>query len=130
VKRTVHTTLDRIANRYRDLRARLAGYCNHKPWNPNPDRSNGSWVNWRCALRRGHDGQHRFRSYVWGDVGEVEFQPIPILSVRQPMVGQPQDRHMTPTRRQARIARRWNDQARAQIRARRPIAPTTQDGDR
>lgn len=106
VRYTLHVTRDRLHNRWFDLRARLAGYCNNAPWRPEPDRG-GGYAHWRCALRRHRDGLHRFRSYVWDDDGRTDYEPIPILRVNQPTVQQPWDRKMTGTRRQARARDRW-----------------------
>lgn len=103
---TLHLTADRLYNRWFDLRARLAGYCNNAPWRPEPDRG-GGYAHWRCALRRHHEGLHRYRNYVWCDDGSVDYVPIPITRVNQPSVDQPWDRKLTKTRRQARAAARW-----------------------
>jgi hypothetical protein len=105
----------RITNRWHDLRAVLAGYCNHRPWSPIPG-DGGGYAHWRCALTRGHDGLHRARNYVWSDDGRTDYVPVPI---DRPMPDQPWSRHMTPTRRQARAGRRWQAEQVAAMRARR-----------
>lgn len=104
----------RLANRWHDLRAVLAGYCNDGPWRPEPDHG-GGYGHWRCALRRGHDGLHRARNYVWSTDGRTDYVPVPI---GKQMPQQPWERKMTPTRRQARAARRWHEQQRRETLAR------------
>lgn len=102
-------------NRWWDLRAVAAGYCNHRPWSPIPG-DGGGYSHWRCARRRGHAELHRSRNYVWNDAGRTEYAPIPI-SERLP--SQPWDRNMTPTWRQSRAQRRWHaEQSAARARAR------------
>lgn len=37
-----------------------------------PPRGQGGYDHWLCQLRRGHEGMHRFNSYVWGEIdGEL-----------------------------------------------------------
>ena len=99
---------DRAVNRWWDVRARLGGYCNHRPWDP-PKR-HGGYSHWRCARRHGHPGMHRFLNYVWNGVGDTEYSPI------EAPVAQPWDRHMGMTLRQQR---RWDRETNAAERRRR-----------
>lgn len=34
-----------------------------------PPRGQGGYDHWHCQRRRGHDGLHRYRACVWGDLG-------------------------------------------------------------
>lgn len=111
-------TRHRAENRWYDLRAVLAGYCNNTPWRPEPDRG-GGYAFWRCALTRCHDGMHRTRNYVWTDDGRTDYLPVPIGS---DMPAQPWDRNPTLTLRQARARRRWHRRHRAELRAARQEA--------
>lgn len=106
----------RAENRWYDLRAFLAGYCNDCPHDAIPGEG-GGYPNWRCALRRGHDGQHRFRNYVWDGDDRVDYQPAPVRPGQMPP-SQPWERHMTLTRRQERAVKRWDEEQRARILAR------------
>jgi hypothetical protein len=96
-------TWRRTRNRWRDLRAVAAGYCNDCPWRAAPD-AGGGYTWWRCGLRRRHGGLHRHNNYVWTDDGRTDYLPIP---VGQPSPRQPRDRDGTPSLRQARERRRW-----------------------
>lgn len=96
-----HRAAQRTANRWHDLRAVAAGYCNHRPWHPEPDRSEGGYPHWRCSRRRGHKGYHRSVNYVWLDDLHVEYAPV----VDAP--GQPWKRYMIPSLRDTRTAKRW-----------------------
>lgn len=60
-----------------DVRAWWKGYCNDCPARPDPGQG-GGYSFWRCALKRGHDGLHRARNYVWTDDGGCEYMPVPI----------------------------------------------------
>jgi hypothetical protein len=92
----------RIRNRWFDLLAVLAGYCNDRPVKLNIPGETGAYLHWRCSLKRGHDGKHRLRNAVWSDTGRVEHEPI-----ERPR-GQPWERSCIPTIRQARNLRRWH----------------------
>lgn len=42
-----------------------------------PERGSGGYDHWYCGLKRGHDGPHRYRNYVWAGPGtRVEFAPV------------------------------------------------------
>lgn len=101
-----HIWAHRAYNRYADLRARAAGYCNHNPWHPIPGLG-GGYAHWRCARRAGHIGLHRLNNYVWDASGRTTYQPLP-QARRQP--AQPWRRRMTPTAAQQRARDRWDDQ--------------------
>jgi hypothetical protein len=100
----------RAQNRWCDLRAVLAGYCNHIPYDPIPGQG-GGYANWRCARRRGHEGMHRFVNYVWSDDGRTDYLPVRPVRVGEQETdgaqGQPWKRSMTRTRAQDRRYRRW-----------------------
>lgn len=104
----------RVVNRWRDLRAALAGYCNHRPSQGYPG-GGGGYLHWRCALPAGHAGLHRARNYVWDAEGSTNYLPLPPGQ----SCDQPQDRHPTPTRRQSREAERWHRTRASQHRAER-----------
>ena len=40
-----------------------------------PPKGSGGYSHWLCTLRRGHDGLHRYRNSVWG---EIEGEPMPV----------------------------------------------------
>lgn len=61
---------------YYDLRARLAGWCNHCPRRGDGGPGSG-YAQWRCQLRRRHTGLHRGVNYVWTDDGLVDYLPTP-----------------------------------------------------
>lgn len=105
----------RAVNRWYDLRALLAGYCNHNPYNPIPGEG-GGYAHWRCALRRGHDGMHRSRNYVWDSTGRTEYLPVPHW---RDMPQQPWERSMTLTVRQDRQLDRWLNRRYAEMPAAR-----------
>lgn len=109
-------TVHRTQNRWHDLRAILAGYCNDCPRKRGlPDEGDG-YIMWRCALKRGHDGLHRSRNYVWDAAGAANYLPVP---PRRPMPSQPWDRNGTPTMRQTRNLNEWHrkqDEKRAALR--------------
>jgi hypothetical protein len=98
----------RVDNRWKDLLAILAGYCNHCPWTADPAQG-GGYAFWRCALRRGHDGLHRARNYVWEDDGRPSYVPMPN---RQRIPQQPWQRRTSFTRRQTRAREMWHQQQR------------------
>ena len=106
--------IHRIQNRWHDARAVLAGYCNDRPQRTGVPGEGGGYRNWRCALKRRHDGMHRTGNYVWTGDGTVTYLPAPHGSGKE--AHQPWQRSMTPTMRQARNWRRWDEQ---QSRARR-----------
>ncbi|MFI6333249.1 hypothetical protein ACIBBG_33980 [Micromonospora chersina] len=105
----------RAVNRWYDLRAVLAGYCNNQPYPAIPGEG-GGYAHWRCALKRGHEGMHRPRNYVWNAGGHTDNLPIPH---GQPGVDQPWERSMTMTRRQDRQRDRWMNRRYAEMRASR-----------
>jgi len=115
MKTRLHIWRKRFTNRWYDLRAVLAGYCNHRPYSPVPGEG-GGYAHWRCALRRGHEGMHRARNYVWSANGRTSYLPVPNS---QPMPRQPWDRSMTLTRRQDRRRERWLNRRYAEMRASR-----------
>lgn len=41
-----------------------------------PPKGQGGYDHWFCMLPRRHDGMHRFRNYVWGDVGGEEVSVV------------------------------------------------------
>lgn len=90
----------RLQNRWHDVRAILAGYCNDCPWRADP-ADGGGYRNWRCALKRGHKGMHRSRNYVWDEAGRTDYAPM------RDFPQQPWGRNMTPTMRQARQMGDW-----------------------
>lgn len=100
----------RIVNRWRDLRASLAGFCNHCPHTGLPG---GGYSFWRCALPAGHPGQHRARNYIWDAEGRTTYMPLPLGR----SCDQPKDRYPVLTRRQARLADRWHKTRAQQHRA-------------
>lgn len=105
--------IHRTQNRWHDLVAVLCGYCNDTPNTDGfPDGSNG-YSFWRCARRRGHSGQHRYRNYVWDNSGRTEYRPV------HPSPSQPWDRNATPTMRQARAMGEWTKRQHAKRRAAR-----------
>ncbi|CAM5602223.1 hypothetical protein [Streptomyces coeruleorubidus] len=105
-------TIHRTQNRWWDLRATLAGYCNDRPVKTGvPGETNG-YAHWRCALKRGHDGLHRYRNAVWLSGCRVDHEPVDMPP------GQPWERAATPTIRQARNARRWHEEQAVARRAR------------
>ena len=103
MKTRLHIWRKRAVNRWYDLRATLAGYCNHRPYSPIPGEG-GGYAHWRCSLPRRHEGMHRSRNYVWSVDGRTNYLPVP-HGVRMPR--QPWERSMTPTSRQARERDRW-----------------------
>jgi hypothetical protein len=108
--------IHRTQNRWHDLLAVLVGYCNDQPQKTGIPGQGGGYRNWRCALKRRHDGMHRFGNYVWTDDGTVTYLPAPTGSGKE--AWQPWRRNMTPTMRQARNQRRWNEQQSAVRRER------------
>ncbi len=106
-------TIHRIQNRWWDARAVTSGYCNARS-NPTgvPGESAG-YTHWRCALKRAHEGKHRFRNAVWGDDLRITHEPV------QSPPGQPWDRRGTLTLRQERARRHWLEGQWAQMRERR-----------
>ena len=68
---------------YLDLRGWLGGWCHACPWNVERGGS-GGYVHWRCRRPRGHDGLHRFNSYIWAPNGMVSYEPLPVLGYDHP----------------------------------------------
>ncbi|MEV6014752.1 hypothetical protein [Streptomyces sp. NPDC051997] len=108
----VWRTIHRAKDRWHDLRAALAGYCNDRPVKLNIPGESAGYVHWRCSLKRGHDSKHRYRNAVWLPGGRIEHDPVAAPP------GQPWERTGTPTVRQARNARRWHGEQSAARRAR------------
>lgn len=106
-------TIHRAQDRWHDLRAHLAGYCNDRPVKIGIPGESGGYHHWRCSLRRGHDGKHRYNNSVWDDIGRGEHQPV------DSPPSQPWGRAGTPTIRQTRNAHRWHAEQAAARRARR-----------
>lgn len=97
--------IHRTQNRWHDLLAVLAGYCNDRPLKTTVlGEGGGGYTHWRCALRRWHRGVHRARNYVWDQEGQTEYAPIPACP------SQPWDRNSTPTLRQTRLNRQWRQE--------------------
>lgn len=111
--RMIRLVSRRLQNRWWDLRAVLAGYCNDRPSKTNIPGQGGGWIHWRCALRRGHGDVHRSRNVVWDSEGKPLHLPV-----KNPP-SQPWGRHMVPTRKQQRLCDRWLEQQWADMRARR-----------
>jgi hypothetical protein len=106
----------RAANRWWDLRAVLAGFCNHRPFRASDPDGGGGYVHWRCDLPRGHDMPHRGGSYVWLAAGATTYLPVP---PGQESPAQPWQRYAVPTRRQARqLGRAFRDRAEKRVAAR------------
>jgi hypothetical protein len=104
----------RMENRWWDLRAVLAGYCNDRPNKTHVPGQGGGWIHWRCALpRRGHGDLHRSLNIVWDSEGK----PLHLPVSNPP--SQPWRRHMVPTRRQQRLLDQWLEQQWTDMRARR-----------
>jgi hypothetical protein len=105
----------RVQNTWWDLRAILAGYCNHCPNNGTPGQG-GGYTFWRCALQRRHPGLHRAGNYVWTDDGVASYLPT---RPTQPMPSQPYRRSAgAMTRRQRRNRDTWHRQQDAKRKAR------------
>ncbi|MEY9995853.1 hypothetical protein ABIE67_007885 [Streptomyces sp. V4I8] len=100
--------IHRVQNRWHDLLAVLSGYCNDRPQKTGVPREGGGYRNWRCALKRRHDGMHRTGNYVWEADGKVTYLPAPHGSGKE--AHQPWRRDMTPTMRQARNRRHWDEE--------------------
>lgn len=97
----VWIAIHRTQNRWHDLRAALAGYCNDRPVKTGIPGEGGGYSFRRCALRRGHDGDHRARNYTWDQHGKTAYAPT------RKCPSQPWDRNPTATIRQTRNHRRW-----------------------
>lgn len=69
---------------YYDLRARLAGWCNHCP-KEGDSGPRSAYAHWRCQLRRGHVGLHQAVNYVWTDDGQTDYLPVPLRHAGQAM---------------------------------------------
>lgn len=106
-------TIHRTQNRWWDLRAFLAGYCNDCPSKSGVPGEGGGYSFWRCALRRGHDGDHRSKNYTWDQHGKTTYAPLR----KHPW--QPWERTPTSTIRQTRNHRRWQAEQSAQRKAER-----------
>jgi hypothetical protein len=115
----------RLDNRWRDLRARLAGACNASTWTGEPPIGYaGGYSHWRCGKRRGHrdtkermDSAHRFNNYVWDGDGRVEFAPIDIGGLNDPVwdeilpfAKQTSRRRAIDTRRHSRLRAKWEEE--------------------
>lgn len=94
----------RTVNRWLDLRAVFAGYCNDCPWRAALDDGGGGYSFWRCDLRAQHEGLHRYRNYVWTADGTTDYAPVQFDATQ---AGQPWRRRSTPTLRQERERRGW-----------------------
>lgn len=112
-------TLHRTKDRWYDVRAVLAGFCNDRPVKSGIPGESGGYVHWRCALGRGHDGKHRYRNAVWDGTGSVQHDPV------DSRPGQPWERAGTPTIRQVRNCRRWQKEQSAARQARRRAASSS-----
>lgn len=102
LKTQLYLAKTRTANRWHDLLATLHGYCNHRPIKSGTPGDGGGYHHWRCALRRSHDGDHRFVNYTWDADGRTDFAPL------DHPPSQPWDRYATLTRRQQRERKRWD----------------------
>ena len=107
----------RLQNRWWDLRAVLAGYCNDRPDKTSVPGQGGGWIHWRCALQRGHGDVHRFRNNEWDGEGKPLHLPV------NDPPSQPWKRHMVPTRRQQRLINQWLEREWAEMRAKRQTGP-------
>lgn len=60
---------------------RKPGACNAAP-----PKGQGGYDHWLCQERRGHDGWHRFNSYLWGDIdGEpIGVHHMPVSTSTEP----------------------------------------------
>lgn len=113
----VRTAWRQTTNRVLDTLAVLMGYCNDRSVNSGAPGDGGGYLHWRCALRRRHDGLHRYRNYVWNGRREVEYAPVDCAPPSQPF-----ERRSTRTRRQMREEIEWRkvqDEKRAAARAER-----------
>jgi hypothetical protein len=95
------------------MRALLAGYCNDRPRKTGIPGEGGGYSFWRCALQRGHDGDHRSKNYTWDQNGKTEYAPM------REFPCQPWDRTATSTIRQTRNHRRWQAEQSARRKAER-----------
>lgn len=97
----------RARNRWFDVLAVAAGYCNDRSNKTGSADDRFGYPHWRCALRNGHRGLHRYRQYAWDADGRVEFIPV------QRPPAQPWERDGMPTARQVRRdperRQRWAD---------------------
>lgn len=105
--RAKHRTL----NSTRDLWDRhVRGYCCAAP-SGLPDSPGYHF--WRCGLKHGHDGAHRFVNYLWSDsAGEKVPAAREHYSVYAPRDGLGAvrlDRYPTLTRRQKRQRDAWHE---------------------
>jgi hypothetical protein len=115
----------RSCNRVRDGLARLAGACNRSTWDAGSASWSGGYAHWRCALRRGHEGVHRFENYVWAGPGSrVVFDPLPVRGLREsaelrgevlPFRAVTSRRFMTESLRRGRARRRAAERARGEL---------------
>lgn len=91
----------RSQNAWWDFKATWSGYCN-----ASLTAGSGGYSHWRCA-ERAQDcdapapTKHRYRNYTWVDGERAKHDPID----RMPSQRGIPDRHMVPTRRQARAIR-------------------------
>lgn len=108
----------RSANRVSDALARMSGACNATTWDGLGYA--GGYAHWRCMKARGHEGQHRFNSYVW-EVGppglaRVSFEPLPVESpaaYRAAATRETPFHHVTARRYSIESRRRTRQRARA-----------------
>jgi hypothetical protein len=105
----IRRNLSRTGNRWYDLLAIAHGYCNRRSRTDDTPAGGGGYTHWRCALRRRHNGMHRYGNYVWTDDGAVDYLPAPVGSGKEAWQPKKWDRSLTPTRRQARAMRQWVD---------------------
>lgn len=96
-----------------DLLAVLAGDCNDKATTGDLDRDTGGWAYWRCALRRGHTGAHRFRHSVWTRTGTFHY-PLPSGRGQRPKAG--------PSPRRKVLDAAWSQRVRRELWHRRAAA--------
>jgi hypothetical protein len=108
----------RAKNTWWDMRAHLAGYCNHCPNDGIPGQG-GGYTFWRCGLRRRHEGLHRSNNYVWTDDGTTDYLPLPYghsQGATQPRAWRRSAGTMT--RRQRRNRDAWHREQGARRKAR------------
>lgn len=67
----------RLHNAVRDIwDRRIRGLCVAAP---SGYITGGAYHFWRCALKHGHDGPHRFQNYVWTDLGTAQYDPLRMM---------------------------------------------------
>lgn len=104
----------RTRNRWLDALAVAAGYCNARSNKSGTADDRFGYPHWRCALRLGHRGLHRYRQYTWDADGRVAFIPV------QRPPAQPWERDGMPTARQVlrdpELRQRWAEKRDALMR--------------